>query len=247
MMNAVIYQINPDRDKNKVAFTAYDKLADFQGSAKIDSSLYDKVFEGQVAAEDLEDIYRIFNVQQPENYGGRSMSVSDIVETVDEDTGECKWNYCDTIGFKEVDFCPELASKESSDKITVVMLEPGEKAYTCKVGTKLGELQSVVGGCIEAYYPFEEEVCIVCNDEGKFNGMSANRGIFGEDGELMDIIFGPFFICDCSGDNFGSLSEEQIEKYMKLYDLPEHFIKVHNETKAIKYEPIESYREEVRA
>lgn len=28
-------------------------------------------------------------------------------------------------------------------------------------------MQRVVGGDIEGFYPYEEQVCIVCNDEGK--------------------------------------------------------------------------------
>lgn len=40
-----------------------------------------------------------------------------------------------------------------------------------EIGTELSDLQRVVGGLIEPYYPFEEQVCIVCNDEGKYNGM----------------------------------------------------------------------------
>ena len=83
----------------------------------------------------------------------------------------------------------------------------------------------------------------VCNDEGKFNGMKLNRGIYGEDGKLMDIIAGPFFICDCSGENFGSLSQEQLERYEKLYKKPERFYKQNGEIVAVPYEPKEKTNE----
>lgn len=62
-------------------------------------------------------------------------------------------------------------------KIKVVMLEPGKLAHTAEIGTSLGDLQKVVDGLIEPFYPFEEQVCIVCNDEGKINGMSPNRSV----------------------------------------------------------------------
>lgn len=47
-MNIAIYQINPDRDENRVAFLNYEKLERFQGSAALRSEIYDKVFEGEV-------------------------------------------------------------------------------------------------------------------------------------------------------------------------------------------------------
>ena len=51
-------------------------------------------------------------------------------------------------------------------KIKVVLLEPGEIARAAEIEASLENMQRIVGGCIEAYYPFEEQVCIVCNDEG---------------------------------------------------------------------------------
>ena len=62
--------------------------------------------------------------------------------------------------------------EEKKDTIRVVLCEPGRLARTVEIGTELADLQKAVGGgLIETYYPFEEEVCIVCNDEGKFNGI----------------------------------------------------------------------------
>ena len=41
-------------------------------------------------------------------------------------------------------------------KIKVVLLEPGKLARTAEIGTSLEDLQKIVDGLIEAYYPFEE-------------------------------------------------------------------------------------------
>lgn len=54
-------------------------------------------------------------------------------------------------------------------KIKVVLLEPGKLARTAEIGTSIEDLQNAVDGLIEPFYPFEEQVCIVCNDEGKIN------------------------------------------------------------------------------
>lgn len=87
-MNVRIYQINMKRDTNNVAFMNYESLPKFQGSSEIDSSLYDKVFEGEVNCFTLEKLYEIFNLKHPAGYKGRSMSVSDVVEIIDGNTGK---------------------------------------------------------------------------------------------------------------------------------------------------------------
>ena len=58
-MKIAIYQINPDRDENNVAFLNYENLERFQGSAALRSEIYDKVFEGEVECGTLEEVYQI--------------------------------------------------------------------------------------------------------------------------------------------------------------------------------------------
>ena len=212
-MNIAIYQINPDRDENNVAFLNYENMERFQGSAELHSEIYDKVFEGKVDCGTLEEVYQMFNLDHPDGYRGRSLSVSDVVEVVGEE--KSTFYFCDSIGFREVDFDPDMTEPLKEKKIKVVLCEPGKVARVAEIGTELSDLQRVVGGLIEPYYPFEEQVCIVCNDEGKYNGMRPCRAIYGEGREMMDIIFGPFFICDCSTPYFGSLNKEQLERYIR--------------------------------
>lgn len=237
MTDIRIYQIDLDRDSDGVAFEPYGSLSRYQNSPDVNPALYDRVFEGEVDASDIEDIYRIFNTEKPEDYKGRSMSVSDVVEIVKSDDIRPGFYYCDSIGFKPVPFDAELAQEPGERAITVVMLEPGKAARTAEIGTSLEDLQQAVGGMIETYYPFEEEVCIVCNDEGKLNGMSPCRAVYDPEGRMMDIIFGPCFICDCSGENFGSLSQDQIRRYTEQFRNPEHYFKIGGEIRAVPYEP----------
>lgn len=125
-----------------------------------------------------------------------------------------------------------------NETIRVVVVEPGKYAREAEIGTELSDLQEVCGGWIQTYYPFEEMVCIVCNDEGKLIGMPLNRGIKDEKtGELIEIIAGPFFICDCSTENFGSLSQEQVERYLEKFKNPERFYRMDEKIVAVPYEP----------
>ena len=77
----------------------------------------------------------------------------------------------------------------------------------------------------------------VCNDEGKYNGMKPCRALLDDEGKVQDIIFGPFFICDCRGEEFASLSAEQLDRYGHLFECPEFYVKDQGEIKAIPYFP----------
>lgn len=122
-------------------------------------------------------------------------------------------------------------------KIKVVLLEPFKLARAVEIDASLKGMQKIVGGCIEAFYPFEERVCIVCNDEGKINGMPLNRAVYDEDRTMIDIIAGPAFICDCRGEDFDSLSDEQIARYKKQFRYPEIFMREGDEIKAFFVKP----------
>ena len=111
-MEICIYQVDHKRDQNRVAFESMEHLEEYQGSSEIDSSIYDRVFEGNVECAGLEDVFQVFNLNPPEGYKGRSLSVSDVVEVID-DNGDSTFHFCDSIGFKDVAFNPELAEKPS--------------------------------------------------------------------------------------------------------------------------------------
>lgn len=156
-MKISIYQVNMKCDENNVAFMSYDLLPKFQGSQDINSSIYNKVFNGEVNCETLEDVFRKFNIDHPAGYTGRSLSVSDVVEITD---GERKGFYfCDSVGFKKIDFDSSLCKNFADEKkISVLLIEPEKKPRTVEISATLEAMQELVGGYIEEYMPFEDEV-----------------------------------------------------------------------------------------
>ena len=66
---------------------------------------------------------------------------------------------------------------------SVVVVEPGKPAYTKQIAFTLESLQREVDGYIEAIYPFEEQVAIICNEEGKLDGRALNRALRDDAGE----------------------------------------------------------------
>jgi hypothetical protein len=340
-VNIRIYQINRDRDEKNVAFDGMELLERFQGNTKIDSSIYDKVYDGEADCQSLEGVFGMFNTALPADYRGRSLSVSDVVEIVEAENVKPGFYFCDSIGFKEVPFEPEKTQAQERKKtMTVVLLEPGKEARKAEIDGSLEGMQRVVGGNIEQFCPFEEYVAIICNEEGKIDGLPLNRAIReedtvlemsygemtdlftaaerskkhitgyivfsqdsfkspyseesrtycvssdnkafipnmggysiygscldgtdqcvrleqymaaekgGKDGwkvercyvrepgkEILDIIAGTCFICDCSGESFASLSDEQINRYIAKYRYPEKFIRLNGEIEAIPFKP----------
>lgn len=103
----------------------------------------------------------------------------------------------------------------------VLVIAPGKEPVVKEIGNTLKDMQRMVGGYIQAYYPWMDEVAIICNDEGKIMGLPLNRSIFGEHGELVDIIAGTFFICGAPMDSgkFTDLPEDLIEHYTRMFQL----------------------------
>lgn len=59
----------------------------------------------------------------------------------------------------------------------ILMMEPEKRPYATELATDLKSLQNAVGGLIQVIYPFEDDVLLVCNDEGKISGLPLNRGL----------------------------------------------------------------------
>ena len=116
-----------------------------------------------------------------------------------------------------------------SDKvyIDVLLVQPLKPPELVKVEDELEPLQKLVGGDLEEYMPFGDDVALICNQEGKLRGETLNRGIYGKDGELLDVIAGNFFICyaPITSENFLSLSEEQVKEYTEKFKYPELFFR----------------------
>ena len=115
----------------------------------------------------------------------------------------------------------------------VLVVEPGYAPYEKSING-LDEMQATVGGLIQAIYPYEEQVAIVCNEEGLLHGLEFNRSVPGGYGGVV----GTFFICGLGEEDFCSLTPEQIEKYRKEYHKAEILIGARgNEPITIKVEP----------
>ena len=102
-----------------------------------------------------------------------------------------------------------------------------------EIDSGLESLQHEVGGCIEAIYPYEDPVALVCNEEGKLEGLPLNRALRDEDGDIYDVVAGTFMVVGLTDDSFGSLTVEQMQKFADHFKVPEQFVKLGDKVVAI--------------
>ncbi|MGN0519943.1 MAG: DUF3846 domain-containing protein [Candidatus Fimenecus sp.] len=103
-----------------------------------------------------------------------------------------------------------------SKNLTVVMVEPHQAPYVAEIEDELSALQKAVGGYIEVVGNGDGTL-IICNEEGKLQGLEGNRRI--RDGS--SIIAGTFFVVGDEGENFRSLTESEVTRYMDRFKNPE--------------------------
>ena len=106
----------------------------------------------------------------------------------------------------------------------VLLVKPEMYPQVVEIEEGLESLQAVVEGTIEAVYPFDDNVCLICNDEGKLLNLELNRALYDEDGDVYDVIAGNFIVAGIGVEDFCSLTDEQIEKYEKMFHKPQLFI-----------------------
>ena len=119
--------------------------------------------------------------------------------------------------------------------MTVLLVNAEEYPKEIEIATGLESLQQAVQGNIEIVYPFDDPVGIICNEEGKLNGMKLNRALKNDQGEIQDILTGPFLVVGLGAEDFRSLTPDEMKKYEGIFHQPEAFVRM---GKGIKSVPI---------
>ena len=124
--------------------------------------------------------------------------------------------------------------QKAVEQMTVLVVEPGYAPYEKTIPNTLEAKQELVGGLITAIYPYEEMVAIVANDEGILLNMEFNRSVEGGYGG----VFGSFFVCGLTEDDFCSLPPDQMERFKKKFHKAEILLGVRgNDLITLKVEP----------
>lgn len=101
------------------------------------------------------------------------------------------------------------------EQYRVVYVEPGKPAREMMIGSDIKDLQKAVGGLIEIIYAHNDRTVLVGNDEAKLIGMEGNRRL-----DTGSIIAGPFFVIGNAGEDFRSLTDAEVDRYLQHYAQP---------------------------
>ena len=90
----------------------------------------------------------------------------------------------------------------------VIIKEPGQRPRVTEIENSLSELQQAVGGYIETV-TLAEDCCIICNEEGRLQGLPYNLTFCGVS------FVGTILFVGIAGDEFADLSEQQVKILLK--------------------------------
>ena len=111
-------------------------------------------------------------------------------------------------------------------EMQVLLVKPYQYPVRTTIPSGLESLQQLVGGFIEVVYPFDDPVAIVCNEEGKVNGLPPNRALYDEAGNVADVIAGDFLVVGIGEEDLASLPDALAQKYEKRFHAPEDFLQI---------------------
>lgn len=120
-----IYQLRIDKELESVLFLGMNELEML--GRKPEAGHYQKIYSEPIQGRNPETIYNRFHGEKPDDFGGRSLSVSDVI-LMHFDSGEEKAYFIDDIGFKELpgEFVKALQEAES-DRTNEKMSHDGTK------------------------------------------------------------------------------------------------------------------------
>jgi hypothetical protein len=94
--------------------------------------------------------------------------------------------------------------------IKVLVVEVGKEPEIREIPSTLESMQGIVGGYIEGI-PLPGQVVLVCNEEGKLNGLPPNFAL------RNDVIMGNvFFAGDYGKGDFEDIPDEEVEQIKNM-------------------------------
>ena len=108
----------------------------------------------------------------------------------------------------------------------VLLIEPGREPRTVEVDGSNESLQKLVDSTIyRAIFPFEDPVVLGCDEEAEFHPYQKPNRVVKMKRIGNHVILGPFFLCGIESNNLTDLSDTYVEKYKKLFQKPDCFIR----------------------
>lgn len=100
----------------------------------------------------------------------------------------------------------------------ILIVEPGQHPRVAEIDGSLKSMQTTVDGYIQAIYPFDDPIALVCDEEGLFKDTKWNRRISKD-----CAIKGTFFLCGLDEEDFADLPDVLVNQYTQRFWEPEEF------------------------
>ena len=119
---------------------------------------------------------------------------------------------------------PSQRGDDKMKKVKAIKCSPYEQATKVIIGNDLDSLQEAVDGLIELVYPpmlceIDERLVLMCNEEGKLEGLPYSRALYDTDGELYDIVAGTCYILYDDGEGgFEDIPDDVIKRVLNDKD-----------------------------
>ncbi len=198
-MRFKIYEIEHSKDKDRVSYMPLKSIE------KVEPSIYKKTFDAEADnIRDPEDVFDLFNYREGHPlHNGHSLSVSDIVVT---SSGAY---FCDTFGFKKIDF--DESKVDTSDLVRILYVQPHKAPYVAEIPNTLESFQRAVEGYIEQIRN-NDSTAILFDDSAKLRHKEGNRYL--ADGS---IVAGNIIVVGIEDGEWRSLTDEEIKRYNDQY------------------------------
>lgn len=99
------------------------------------------------------------------------------------------------------------------DKLRVLVKRVGQPFKVEEIEHSLEAMQEIVGGFIEVSPCLPHPYVVVCNEEGKLEGLKQNFSVIG------DVICGDAIIAKVAGADFVSLDDKDISNLSKMFEI----------------------------
>lgn len=122
-----------------------------------------------------------------------------------------------------------------------ILIEPGKIGEVIQVSTESGMLRTIINATQYEMTCFKEKsVAFVVDEFAKISGKRFNRAIFKDGSDIPETVLqGTFLIVGVTEDGFRDLSDDEIKKYLDLYELPQKFFFEDSELCVVKFRPNE--------
>lgn len=102
-------------------------------------------------------------------------------------------------------------------KLRVIICEVDKAPRVEEINDDLKTMQEIVGGYIEVART--GNLIMVCDEDGKLKGLPMNRPLFNMRDEIYDVVCGDCFLVGDDGEDFRSLTDDEIKEWMHTYTI----------------------------